>query len=146
MPPLIWEVIVTKIKRTSPRVLLYLCHLHWSSTFRIKLEPSLHHIFVSNSYYLFSLRKFSIGMLSIVVIPLISMSVNEDIVYYASIFVFVPQILDNFAFNLRYQWNPWIIFCLALPKFLFTVFFPRKISKTYFVSIDLYQRRWTKLI
>jgi len=92
MPPLIWEVIVTKIKRTSPRY---------------KARA------ITSSYF---------WMLSIVVIPLISMSVNEDIVYYASIFVFVPQILDNFASNLKYQWNPWIIFCLVLPKFLFTIY------------------------
>jgi len=62
-------------------------------------------------------------MLSIVVIPLISMSVNEDIVYYSSMFALVPQILDNFELSLKYKWNFWIIFCLVLPKFIFTVDF-----------------------
>jgi len=92
MPPLIWEVIVSKIKRTSPRQ---------------KARA------ITSSYF---------WMLSIVVIPLISMSVNEDIVYYSSMFALVPQILDNFELSLKYKWNFWIIFCLVLPKFIFTLY------------------------
>jgi len=60
-------------------------------------------------------------MLSIVVIPLISMSVNEDIIYYSSMFALVPQILENLEQNLKYRWDFWTIFCLVLPKFIFTV-------------------------